>query len=107
MSPSDKLRDDPIVEVILDVRFSASELQEVLVGRLSDIEIWRSLAKARLPAASLPEPLRAMNAALQFMPTIEIRGVTGIGAVRIGGNVLSLHFLHPYDGWDELVPPDW
>jgi uncharacterized protein (TIGR04255 family) len=104
MPPTDKLRDDPIVEALLDVRFASPELSEIIVGRLSDIDIWRGLTKDRLPSASIPEPLRAINPVFQFMPTIEIRGVPGIGAVRIGGNVLSLHFVHPYDGWQNIFP---
>jgi uncharacterized protein (TIGR04255 family) len=104
MPATDKLRDDPIVEALLDVRFAAPELQEVVVGRLSDIHIWRAHPKTRLPFAAIPEPLRAINPNLLFTPTIEIRGVAGIAAVRIGGNVLNLHFVHPYDGWDKIFP---
>jgi len=104
MPASDKLRDDPIVEAILGLRFATPELQEVVVGRLSDIDLWRGLQKTRLPAASIPEPLRAVNPALQFSPTIEIRGAAGIGAVRIGGDVLNLHFMRPYAGWEKVFP---
>jgi uncharacterized protein (TIGR04255 family) len=104
MPPTDKLRDDPIVEALLDVRFASPELSEIVVGRLSDIDLWHGLTKDRLPSASIPEPLRAINPNLQFMPTIEIRGAAGIGAVRIGGNVLGLHFVHPYGGWEDVFP---
>ena len=105
MPAPDKLRDDPIVEALLEIRFAATaELEEVVVGRLSDIDLWRSLQKTRLPVASIPEPIRASTPGMAFVPTIEIRGVEGIGAVRIGGKVLGLHFVRPYDGWENIFP---
>jgi uncharacterized protein (TIGR04255 family) len=102
MPDNDKLRDDPIVEALIEIRFAAPELQEVIVGRLSDI--WRTDQKIRLPTGDIPEPVRAANPNLFHLPTIEIRNAEGINAVRIGGNVLALHFTAPYAGWEQIYP---
>ncbi len=105
MSKADKLADDPIVEAILEIRFDAHELKEVVVGRLSDAPHWRLASKTRLSTADIPEPIRTANAVLKFQPTIELTGLADIGKIRIGGNVISAHFLQPYAGWDEVVFP--
>lgn len=100
----DKLKDDPIVEALLEVQFEAPELQEVVVGRLSDLAAWKTAKKVRLPVSDIPGPIRAAEQALRFQPTIEIQEIDGIGAVRVGGNVISLHFLRPYAGWLKVFP---
>lgn len=104
MAADDELKDDPIVEAVLDIRFTASELQEVVVGRLSDIPQWRSAQKTRLPAADIPEPVRAANPNLLHLPTVEVKGLADIGVVRIGGNVITLHFMRRYAGWPKVFP---
>ena len=104
MTSSDKLEDPPIVEAVLEVRFTAPELEEVVVGRLSDLSYWRAAHKTRLPPADIPAPVRAANPMLLHMPTVEIRNVVGLNAVRIGGNVLTLHFYRPYAGWETNYP---
>jgi uncharacterized protein (TIGR04255 family) len=96
----DKLKDDPIVEVVMDIRFDTPELPEVVVGRLSDLPLWKGANKQRLPSADIPPPLKVANEALRFLPIIEIRDAQGFGAVRIGASTLSIHFFQPYAGWD-------
>jgi uncharacterized protein (TIGR04255 family) len=100
----DKLKDDPIVEALLEVQFESPELAEVVVGRLSDLEPWKTGRKVRLPIAELPSQIRAIDQQLRFQPTIEVQGSSGFGAVRVGGNVISLHILQPYPGWDKAFP---
>jgi uncharacterized protein (TIGR04255 family) len=104
MAADDELKDDPIVDAVLDIRFTASELQEVVVGRLSDIPQWRNTHKTRLPAADIPEPVRAANPSLLHLPTVEVKGVADVGVVRIGGNIITLHFLDRYAGWPKAFP---
>lgn len=104
MTNTDKLQDDPIVETVLEIRFEAPDLREVVAGRLSVLPSLQAGTKIRLPTADIPEPIRTANPLLLYQPTIEVTGTGGIGKVRIGGNVLSLHFLHPYDGWENVFP---
>jgi uncharacterized protein (TIGR04255 family) len=102
MAQNDKLRDDPIVEALVEIRFAVPELQEVVVGRLSDI--WRQSRKNRLPTGDIPSPVRAANPNLLYLPTVEIRDADGINSVRLGGNTLGLHFTAPYAGWEVIYP---
>jgi uncharacterized protein (TIGR04255 family) len=98
------LTDDPIVEALLEIRFETPELPELVVGRLSDLGPWRDAKKLRLPFAEVPSQLRSADQNLRFQPTIEVQGAAGFGAVRVGGNVISLHLLRPYPGWESAYP---
>lgn len=101
----EKLKDDPIVETLLEIQFTSPELQEVTVGRLSDLSVWKNAVKQRLPAADVPASIRALNPAFMYQPTVEVQGAdSGITVVRIGGNVLSVHFVRPYQGWKIVYP---
>jgi uncharacterized protein (TIGR04255 family) len=99
----DKLKDDPIAEALIDIRFETKELYEVVLGRLSDMAIWQDQIKSRLPTADIPAPLRDANPQLRFLPSLEISEAENI-RVRIGANVLSIHFLAPYPGWEAVLP---
>lgn len=103
---TEKLLDPPIVETVLEVRFeTASEMPEFTTVRLTEIELWKSGTRTRLPTADIPSTMRSQQPALlQHLPVIEIRGVEGIGSVRVGPNVLSIHFVAPYAGWESIVP---
>lgn len=90
---SEKLRDDPIVEALLEIRFESSELPEVVVGRISDMANWKSATKTPLPMSELPARMRLENPQLRYLPLLEIKAINNIGAVRIGSNVFSLHFF--------------
>jgi len=93
------LKDDPIIEAIFEIGFGSAEVPEVIVGRLSDLPLWREGKKARLPAADFPEVIRAREPRLRYNPTLEISGLPSVSRVRVGGRVLALHFLAPYPGW--------
>jgi uncharacterized protein (TIGR04255 family) len=99
----DKLKDDPIAEALVDIRFETKELYEVVLGRLSDMPGWQSLLKSRLPAADIPAPLRDANPQLRYLPSLEISETPSV-RFRIGANVFSVHFLAPYPGWHEVLP---
>jgi uncharacterized protein (TIGR04255 family) len=103
---SDELKDDPIVEALLEIRFDTRELPEIVTGRLSDLPRWKGGSVQRLAMADVPAVMRAaMPPPMRHAPLLEIKGVSGIGAVRIGGSGLSLHFFAPYAGWDQAVFP--
>lgn len=63
---TDRLKDDPIVEALLDVRFETKELPEVVIGRLSEMGEWHKLVKTRLPTADIPLAFRNANAQMRF-----------------------------------------
>jgi uncharacterized protein (TIGR04255 family) len=101
---SPKLKDAPIVEALLDLRFDPHELAEVVIGRLSEIPIWPNSTRIRLPTADIPAPLRAATPQLRFVPSLEIGEAGGVGKVRVGANVVSVHFPGHYKGWESVSP---
>jgi len=97
-----KLKDDSITEALLEIRFASSDLDEVVIGRLSDFSGWEAYAKQRMPAADIPLPIRRMDAALRFQPLLELSPADKTRRVRIGAAAISYHVLGPYIGWTEF-----
>lgn len=95
-----KLRKDPVVEALLEVRFDSAELEEVLIGKLASIATWKSFPSSRLPVADIPAPLRQVDPNLKFQPLLERRSPDGTRVIKIGANVFSYHTLRPYPGWE-------
>lgn len=94
-----KLKDDSITEALLEIRFASSELDEVVVGKLSDFAAWEGYAKHRMPAADIPLPIRKMDAALRIQPLLELAPADKTRRVRIGAAAVSYHVLGRYVGW--------
>lgn len=97
-----KLKDDSITEALVEIRFATSELDEVVVGRLSDFGGWEGYSKERMPAADIPLPIRKMDAALRFQPLLELSPADKTRRVRIGAAAISYHVLGRYVGWTEF-----
>jgi len=102
-----KLKKDSIAEAICEVRFECQEsasIPEILVGKLTDFEDWKSFQKIRLSVMDIPAPIRALNPDLRRQPVMELREEGGPKIVKIGANVLSLHRKAPYAGWERFRP---
>ncbi|HKT73346.1 MAG TPA: TIGR04255 family protein [Steroidobacteraceae bacterium] len=97
-----KLKDDSITEALFEVRFTPSDLDEVVVGRLSDFSGWEAYTKQRMPAADIPLPIRKMDATLRIQPLLELSAADKTRRVRIGAAAMSYHVLGRYIGWTEL-----
>ncbi len=97
-----KLKDDSITEALLEIRFAPSELDEVVIGRLSDFSGWDAYAKQRMPAADIPLPIRKMDATLRLQPLLELSSADKTRRVRIGGVAMSYHVIGRYVGWTEF-----
>jgi uncharacterized protein (TIGR04255 family) len=97
-----KLKDDSITEALLEIRFTPSDLDEVVVGRLSDFGGWEAYTKQRMPAADIPLPIRKMDASLRIQPLLELSPADKTRQVRIGGAAMSYHVLGRYIGWTEF-----
>lgn len=97
-----KLRDDSITEAFLEIRFASADLDEVVIGRLSDFSGWETYAKQRMPAADIPLPVRKMDAALRFQPLLELFPADKTRRVRVGAATMSYHVLGRYIGWTEF-----
>src|ERR1035437_2054854 len=101
-----KLKEDAIVEALLEVRFDVPKaaIPEIFLGRLADRQPWKGFTQRPLPASQLPAPLRRVDPNLRFKPIIELASTAQNRAVRIGPQVLSYHQLIPYVGWARLKP---
>jgi uncharacterized protein (TIGR04255 family) len=97
-----KLKQDAIVEAILEIRFVSNELGEIVVGRLSDASLWSGYTTNRLGSSNLPEVIREADESLRYSPVIERRSQNGADSARVGSHVISYHAYMPYPGWDEF-----
>jgi uncharacterized protein (TIGR04255 family) len=95
-----KLKKDPIIEALLEVRFDGRELlPELVVGKLASHSQWSGFAAQRLPVADIPAPIRKHDPNFQYQPVLELRGRENTRVVKIGERVFSYHALAPYPGW--------
>jgi uncharacterized protein (TIGR04255 family) len=105
-SPPAKLKQDAIVEAILEVRFDLPRpaIPEIFLGRLADRQAWRGFAQRPMPASQVPAQIRRIDPNLRYQPVIELVSQDQGRAVRIGPQVLSYHRLKKYVGWDSFKP---
>jgi uncharacterized protein (TIGR04255 family) len=96
-----KLRDDAIVEALLEIRFEMSTIPEIFFGRMAEYAPWKLLQQRRMPAYEIPAVMRQVNPQLRYQPVFELIPVEADQqrAVRIGPQVLSYHRMAPYVGW--------
>jgi uncharacterized protein (TIGR04255 family) len=95
-----RLRDDSVVEALLELRFSTNELSEIVVGKLAGMPSCAGMTTERLPIADLPVDFRRLDPNLRFSPTLVMRSSSTGRMVRLGDSVLSIHVLPKYPGWD-------
>lgn len=93
-----KLENDAIIEALCEIRFEASTLPEIVVGRLSDA--WGEVEQVRLPASDIPASIRMQDPNLKFTPVLELRLKDAGHLIKIGSNVVSYHVVNGYCGWD-------
>jgi uncharacterized protein (TIGR04255 family) len=94
-----KLRNDALIEALLEIRFDTQTIPEVLVGRLADHAPWKGFQQRRLPLAEIPAPIRQTERNLRYSPLFELADPEHNRLVRIGEHVVSYHQLRPYVGW--------
>jgi uncharacterized protein (TIGR04255 family) len=90
-----KLKDDAIVEAVLEVRFDMTTIPEVLLGRLADCPSWKGFEQGRMPTYEIPAFLRQADPNLRYQPVFELHNAEKNRTVRIGDHVLSYHRLAP------------
>jgi uncharacterized protein (TIGR04255 family) len=99
-----KLRQDAIVEALWEIQFETTTLPERLIGRISDVEPWKSFSQRRLPAYDIPAVMRQTTPQLHYAPIVEISHADEreYRALRLGPSVLSLHRAKRYVGWQHF-----
>lgn len=99
-----KLRNDAIVEAVLELRFEAKGLAEVFFGRFIDHSNWEGWQQRQLPAYNIPAQFRSLDPNVQYAPVIELVGADSKALLRIGPSVVSFHRQAPYVGWKKFRP---
>jgi uncharacterized protein (TIGR04255 family) len=99
-----KLKQDAIVEAVVEFRFESSTIPEVFLGRVIDSQRWRGWLKKQLPAYNLPPQIRRIDRNVQYAPLFQLSEPGSPAALRIGPKVLSFHQLAPYVGWMVFKP---
>ena len=95
----ERIDPDAIIEALVEFRFEHSELSELVLGRLLDMQLWENYTQMRLPTADIPQPIREMDANLRYQPIVELRKNDGNRVAKIGDHVISYHIIGPYPGW--------
>lgn len=96
-----KLKDDPIVEALFEVRFTSNEVPEVVLGKIA--LNWKEFKTVRLPAADLPSPIRDQDPNLAYQPLWQLQGDRGRRVIKFGPRVFSYHVLETYPGWSRFA----
>lgn len=99
-----KLKKDAILEAICEFRFEADELDELVLGRLSEAVPWEGFGRIRLPLSDIPAPIRKSDQSFRYQPIVELRERDTTRIVKIGSNVISTHVMAPYCGWTAFRP---
>ena len=99
-----KLKNDAIVEAVLELRFESKGLPEVFIGKFVDHPNWKGWEQRQLPAYNIPAQLRLVDPNFKFAPTIEAVDKENKTVLRIGPFVVSYHRQAPYVGWENFKP---
>jgi uncharacterized protein (TIGR04255 family) len=94
-----KISPCPIVEAIVELRFSSAVLPDAVFGIIYQVfkdEFPREPEK--LPILQLPEPVRSMDPGLQYQPYYKL--TSGNLIFQIGPRVISLSNVKDYMGWE-------
>lgn len=79
------------------MRFETTTRPEFLLVRLAEMDAWKGFVESRLPAYSLPEPIREVDPNLRYQPIFQLQ--KDQQSLRIGSRVVSYHVQQPYNGW--------
>jgi uncharacterized protein (TIGR04255 family) len=100
-----KLKDDPIVEALFEVRFTSKEVvPEVVLGKLASREEWKAYKTVRLPIADFPAAIRDSDPNLVHQPLWQLQSSDAQRVLKFGPRMFSFHALQVYPGWATFEP---
>ncbi|MDP2699294.1 TIGR04255 family protein [Thalassospira sp.] len=102
MSLPSKLKEDFIVEALLELRFQSDELPEVIMAKLIDGLEVEKFSRHQLPIADIPWSIRQQDPNLKHQPTVVFISADKKLQFKVGPSVLSVHNLGKYGGWDKV-----
>ncbi len=97
-----RLRREPLIEVVWEIRFSGSEssVADLLPGMIFRALPGRFSSVVRLPVADIPAPIVEHDPGLRYAPKLRLEKDNR--AVLIGEHVVSLSCRRPYPGWAQF-----
>ena len=98
-----RISPDAILEAIIEVRFELQTLPEIFLGQVLGSSALQGLRPIRLPQADIPASARESDVSFRYQPSYQLEGAGEL--VRVGSNMLSIHGLPPYRGWESFRPP--
>lgn len=96
-----RINPDAIVEALIEIRFELSTLPEVFLGQLLSSPALAGLRPVRLPQADIPSAAKESEPSFKYQPSYQLEGENEL--LRVGSNVLSIHQLPPYCGWEKFA----
>ena len=97
-----KLKQDAILEALVELRFDSKTITELFLGRVLEQAHWKTFVPQHLPAYEIPPQLRSITPNMRFVPIMQLSGEENKAALRIGSAVISYHRLAPYTGWEKF-----
>jgi uncharacterized protein (TIGR04255 family) len=98
-----KISPCPIVEAIVELRFSSEVLPDAVFGIIYQAFKDEFSEKVEnLPILQLPQPIRSMDPALKYQPYYKLIG--GNLILQVGPRVTSLSNVKDYIGWETFSP---
>lgn len=98
-----KLQNEPIIDAVFEIRFnSTSQASTILPGVLFNKYNNSQKKIENLPSFQIPEPIRAVDPNLMFVPVIRLS--IDSYAFLIGDKCLALGCKLPYPGWTVFKP---
>lgn len=97
-----KLKKEPLIDAIFEVRFSASASAANILPGFFFSRLKGNKGIERLPTAELPKPIRDNDSNLRYAPLVRIQLDNFI--VSVGDSSLVVGCKLPYPGWSEFKP---
>ena len=95
-----RLEREPLVEALFEVRLEQTSLADILPGFLFHDLPAPKPQITRLPAADLPQPVRASDPSLQFAPILRMDW--GDYVISVGDRNVIISCKLPYPGWPKF-----
>lgn len=99
-----KLKKEPFLESIWEIRFEGINSSEVIAGLLYEFlrDKYESLNITKLPASFIPLEISNIDNNLLFTPKILIEIKNTSLSLQIGEKILTLNCKKPYIGWSNF-----
>lgn len=95
----DKLKNDAIIEVHFEIRFSMQGIPEVFFGRIAECAAWKNFKPSQLPVYQIPAAMRYADPNLRYQPLFALIDEDEKRALRIGPQIIVYSRNMPYVGW--------